>query len=152
MLHIEWPEYVDLVDELAESFIETGFIDQFDRILAIPRGGLIPGVMLSHKLQIPLSALERPSDVQDRVIIVDDILDTGSTLIDVFRRCPTVNLRSICIAVVIEKPVGRARILKYFGNAQSRPSVIGAEQYDGSRGWVVFPYELSKTEIENEKQ
>jgi hypoxanthine phosphoribosyltransferase len=48
---------------------------EFDNIYAIPRGGYMLAIPLSHKLNMPL--VNKPSS---RTLIVDDILDTGKTL------------------------------------------------------------------------
>jgi uncharacterized protein len=51
-------------------------------IYAIPRGGLVIGVRLSHLLGVPLylSPEEVPSECDDHeLLIVDDISDTGNT-------------------------------------------------------------------------
>ena len=60
-------------------------------IVGISRGGLIPGVMMSHKLNVPFKPvhastrdfphwenyLPRPND--KKILIVDDICDSGET-------------------------------------------------------------------------
>lgn len=48
----------------------------FQGIYAIPRGGLVPAVCLSHRLDLPL--LSEP--IPGKTLIVDDIADTGKTL------------------------------------------------------------------------
>lgn len=48
---------------------------KYSSIYAIPRGGLILGVYLSHMLNIPLVRVIEPN-----TLVVDDICDTGSTL------------------------------------------------------------------------
>lgn len=59
-------------------------VNNVEFIAGIPRGGLIPAVLLSHKYGIPYIGLESakklPSDVKKKVIVVDDIADTGNTL------------------------------------------------------------------------
>lgn len=47
---------------------------EFDGIYAIPRGGLIPGVYLSHLLTLPL--LTCPTN---NTLLVDEISDNGGT-------------------------------------------------------------------------
>ena len=47
----------------------------FESIYAIPRGGLVLGVYLSHRLGLPM--VEKPTK---RCIICDDIADTGKTV------------------------------------------------------------------------
>ena len=76
-IYIDWNEFDNLVTELAISvnFKLTGI----NYIHGIARGGLIPAVMLSHKLNIPYvdSIINlNPNEV----LVVDDIADSGKTL------------------------------------------------------------------------
>ena len=51
----------------------------YEGVYAVPRGGLITGVMLSHKLNLPF--IDRlQSYYGKKFLIVDDIADTGETL------------------------------------------------------------------------
>lgn len=56
----------------------------YDGVYGIPRGGLVPAVMLSHALAIPLvlnvEEVWRLKSENKCVLIVDDISDTGDTL------------------------------------------------------------------------
>ena len=56
---------------------------QFDFVVGLSRGGLIPAVMLSHFFDKPFYALNKPYDTElpstGRALIVDDINDTGKT-------------------------------------------------------------------------
>ena len=73
---ITWDYIETAVDNIA-SQVESSELN-IEYILGMPRGGLIPAVMLSHKLNIPLF---RPGMVlNNKVLIVDDICDSGSTL------------------------------------------------------------------------
>ena len=53
-------------------------------VSGIPRGGLIPAVMMSHAFDIKYisysSAKLLPADLRKRTLVVDDIADTGHTL------------------------------------------------------------------------
>jgi hypoxanthine phosphoribosyltransferase len=74
---ISW-NYIDVAtDELAKKIKESNL--DIDYIAGLPRGGLIPAVLLSHKLNIPLYTHHGdPSGF--KILIVDDICDTGETL------------------------------------------------------------------------
>jgi hypoxanthine phosphoribosyltransferase len=50
---------------------------RFDAIYAVPRGGMIPAVLLSHMLKIPIKTDET---WVERLLVVDDIADTGETI------------------------------------------------------------------------
>lgn len=46
----------------------------------MPRGGLIPAVMISHRLGIPFVSQANIKDIFGNILIVDDICDSGKTL------------------------------------------------------------------------
>ena len=85
-------------------------------IYAVPRGGLVPAVYLSHRLGIPLVfSPDRPGDT----LVVDDILDTGAT----YRRLS-----------------GAAAYYAVLLARKALPKVIYGRMYDGP--WVEFPWEV----------
>jgi hypoxanthine phosphoribosyltransferase len=60
-----------------------------DYIVGLTRGGLVPGVMLSHYLDVPFYALNKDESnlwmAEDalegkNILVIDDINDTGTTL------------------------------------------------------------------------
>ena len=72
-IYISWKFVQDAVDLLTFKIHKNRIA--FDGIYAIPRGGLVPGVMLSHTLKLPFLV----SPTKD-CLLVDDISDTGNTL------------------------------------------------------------------------
>jgi hypoxanthine phosphoribosyltransferase len=73
----EWDTIDDLVNTLAKGI--TNNMNDIKYIHGLSRGGLIPAVMLSHKLNIPYTPhpeLFAPW----QLLIVDDIADSGKTL------------------------------------------------------------------------
>lgn len=88
-------------------------------IIAISRGGLIPGTMLSHKLNLPLSVvsaksyegtrriLQKPTAIEGiqtewfrqhdhaRTLVVDDVVDTGETYLAIKRELSDIPYVSI---------------------------------------------------------
>ena len=68
--YVDWDEINALVFRLR---FKIGF---FKNIYGLPRGGLIPAVMLSHQLGIPMAK----GDIGPDTLIVDDICDSGETL------------------------------------------------------------------------
>jgi hypoxanthine phosphoribosyltransferase len=73
---ITWDYIETAIDNIASQVKSSGLDIQY--IFGMPRGGLIPAVMLSHKLNIPLFKFGMVLD--SKVLIVDDICDSGLTL------------------------------------------------------------------------
>jgi hypoxanthine phosphoribosyltransferase len=72
-IYLSWDDVQGLVDKLCEKII-TEF-PNIDSIYGIRRGGLIPAVMVSHKLDLPWTYVMLPN-----TLVIDDIADTGETL------------------------------------------------------------------------
>ena len=73
--YLNWITIENLVNTLHRVIIESE--KKFDNIYGLPRGGLIPAVMLSHKMKIPLI---QQKEITSNTLIVDDICDSGETL------------------------------------------------------------------------
>ena len=68
---ISWENINEAIEIIAKQ-IEDSKI-HYEVLYGLARGGLVPAVMLSHRLNIPM--------VRNKaVLIVDDISDTGETL------------------------------------------------------------------------
>ena len=74
-VYLTWKDIEDAIESIAYR-IKTSNIE-INSISGLPRGGLIPAVMLSHKLNIPLHSL---GTVVGNILVVDDICDSGETL------------------------------------------------------------------------
>ena len=88
-LWYDWKEMRRDVNTLCRDIT----LDKFDPqvIVGISRGGLLPGVMMSHWLQKPFKPVKAslrdfpewedylPKKTDERVLIVDDICDSGET-------------------------------------------------------------------------
>lgn len=70
---LSWDDINILVEDLCHTIASSGV--QVKSIAGIKRGGLIPAVMISHKLHIPY--VDR---INKDTLVVDDICDTGETL------------------------------------------------------------------------
>ena len=95
ILKLTWDNIDFLTQCLTEQIKNKNM--QFDCVLALGRGGLIPGAMLSYKLDIKnlqnfgintrhddgkyLETLiyQKPSTITGNVLVVDDINDSGKT-------------------------------------------------------------------------
>ena len=119
-----------------------------DVVVGINRGGCIPGILLSHKLNVPhlpldvrlrdhtddnrpdLSLLFRLLREEKKVLIIDDINDTGATF------------------DYILSEFGSRENFKYAAIYNNTPSVFDSVSYsayninkDQNPVWLVFPWE-----------
>ena len=72
-IQVSWWDMSDLIKDLAEKIPFE--VPLADSIYGIPRGGLIPAVMLSHKLGLPMVNV-----IGKNTLVVDDMSDSGVTL------------------------------------------------------------------------
>jgi len=72
-VYLSWDDINILVEDLCQTIAASGA--EIKSITGIQRGGLIPAVMISHKLHIPFV-----SRINKDTLVVDDICDTGETL------------------------------------------------------------------------
>lgn len=100
-LWVNWREYHRLIERLALSIYDSGW--EFDQILCLARGGLRVGDVLSRLFDRPLAILSTSSyrgqggteqgeliisasisstagPLQGKVLVVDDLADSGATL------------------------------------------------------------------------
>ena len=100
-LRVSWDEYHRAIEELAALVHRSGW--KFDQILCLARGGLRPGDVLSRLFNVPLAILSTSSyreeagskqgelaiashvtvptgTLEGRVLLVDDLVDSGVTL------------------------------------------------------------------------
>jgi hypoxanthine phosphoribosyltransferase len=108
-LHVSWDEYNRLVERLALTVYESGRV--FNQIICVARGGLRVGDVLSRIFELPLAILSTHSyttkggtirgelviaehmtmtrpRLGDRVLLVDDMVDSGHTLEAVHKELP----------------------------------------------------------------
>ena len=72
-VYLEWPEIHECVNILCSKIIND--YPNIDSVMGLPRGGMIPAVLISHQLDIPF--VLHPGK---NTLVVDDINDTGETL------------------------------------------------------------------------
>jgi hypoxanthine phosphoribosyltransferase len=105
-LHVSWDEYHAAIERLAVGLRDSGW--EFNQIICVARGGMRVGDVLSRLFRVPLAIMATRSytgeagmergeiavarhitmttdALGDRVLLVDDLVDSGVTL-DVVRR------------------------------------------------------------------
>ena len=75
---ISWGDINAAVEILAGRITSSGL--KLAAIGGLPRGGLVPAVMLSHKMGVPFVSQANIAKVPGNILIVDDICDSGETL------------------------------------------------------------------------
>lgn len=123
-----WIELENAVNDITTQIKEENY--QIDVIYGIPRGGLIVAVLLSHKLDKPL--ILDPLTAQDkRILIVDDISDTGKTFLKLFDKLDPREMAYRPITAAIHFKPGSRFV----------PDIYHKETED----WIVYPWETSET-------
>ena len=118
-----------------------------DLILSVNRGGCIPGVYLSHGLKLPHKVIDLQlrdgTNIPDsnsvknlkinskKILIIDDINDTGSTFIHLNRIINANNTKKYFACLI--NNIGSKFQVEFYGrsiNKVEKPS------------WYVFPWEI----------
>ena len=129
--------------QIEDQMVHSNWIP--DIVLGINRGGCIPGVYLSHRLKRPhevldvrlrdhtatpnLDVLEKLAQKQNKILIIDDINDTGAT----FR-------------YILDK-FGKTKNIKFADVINNKPSPVQMDyrgyeiNKDENPQWIVFPWE-----------
>ena len=113
-LYLSWNDIERSVDELCVKIQES--LLPINSVHGLARGGYIPAVMISHKLNIPYS-----TTILRDTLVIDDICDSGETL----DKSP-----GLYHAVLHYKP--HTSIFK--------PTLWAEEMGDE---WIVYPWERS---------
>ena len=120
---------------------------KIDIILSVNRGGCVPGVYLSHGLKLPHKVIDlqlrEGTNVPDsnsvknlkinskKILIIDDINDTGSTFIHLNRIINANNTKKYFACLI--NNIGSKFQVEFYGrsiNKVEKPS------------WYVFPWEI----------
>ena len=117
-IYLSWDDISDLVNKLCEKIITEQ--PNIDSVFGLKRGGLIPAVMVSHKLSLPWSDVMYPN-----TLVIDDICDTGVTL---------KNTIGVYTAVLHYKP----------HTSCYKPNIY-AQMHEGDE-WVIYPWERKDSE------
>lgn len=126
---------------------------KFDKIVGISRGGLIPATCMGYLLSLPVTSLQWQTrslntnqdfvslnsllDKKDRLLIVDNIIDSGRTFYEImchilFNR-PAYPLNNIVFSALLK------RKKQDYSLPNSMLVIIGNEIENGP--WVNFPWD-----------
>ena len=115
-VYLEWSEIHECINILCKKIITD--YPNIDSVMGLPRGGLIPAVLISHELNLPF--VLHPGK---NTLVVDDINDTGHTL----SKAP-----GAYWAVLHNKPTSKFKDCIY-------AKEVGDQ-------WIVYPWEREDSE------
>lgn len=146
-LPITWSEYHKTVQKLAATILDSA--KPYDEIVAISRGGLTLGHLLSDLLRIPVATItiQSYSDIQaqgelviteklskpirnKRILLVDDVSDSGKTLVRAIAYLKRFGPAEVTTVTMFFKPQSVHRP-DYFAKTTTK--------------WIIFPYEPAET-------
>jgi len=151
--YLSWDDICRLIDRIVPQV--TG---RFDALIAITRGGIVPGGLLSERLRIPQvfvasvfffheedDALDWPIFLQfpydnllhgKRILVVDDIWDTGVTITNVRER----------ILQAGGEPV--TLVLHFRPSSSTVPPDQSPDIYgDQTENYIVYPWEPERGKL-----
>ena len=111
-----------LVDTLCEKI--TNELPEVTSIHGIARGGLIPAVMISHKLGLPWSDRILPT-----TLVIDDIADSGHTL-----------KNKVCMFTAT---------LHYKPHTSCFKPDVYADLHEGDE-WIIYPFERNDSDAKQD--
>jgi len=116
--NVTWKEIDTYINKIMKDLngVSLGLKD----IYAVPRGGFIPAVILSNKLDLPLEF--NRYKIRNHTLVVDDIEDSGNTI----RELKSVKPNAV-YAVLFSK--------------QDKPNVNYYAKKVSMDTWVKFPWE-----------
>lgn len=120
-VYLTWEQVEKFVNIVKNKYVLE---EPFTGVYGLPRGGLVLAVMLSHKLNIPL--LAAPSD---GCLIVDDICDSGESLLHYFQNSSGRSKKRYTIATLVYKE----NLLGVVPDCYLIPET--------DDHWIVFPWE-----------
>ena len=116
LLYCTWDHLDKLIMDIKMHLEDTKYVN----IAGIPRGGLIPAVMLSHATGLPLVPI---GEAKGNTIIVDDIVDSGETVSSFMN--------------------AGYRVVALYERYTAKHKPEFAPHFLAADNWIVFPWESS---------
>ena len=122
---LRWDGVEVLVKKLCDKITRSN-LDIKD-IWGLPRGGLIPAVMVSHKLGIPMTK----GTITPDTLIIDDICDSGVTLANFYETYQDEFSFPFYL---------KTAVLHYKPQTSVFEPTLFANQWS-SNNWIIYPWE-----------
>ena len=144
-IKLSWDEMCESCEDIVEKIKDTGVA--IDTVVAIARGGVIPGSIIARAINAKLQVIKASSYGEDNkrgdleadtvfadgnVLLVDDICDSGNTLNHIERNVvPYSSNSKIYTSAIYYKP-----------NKLHDPDFWSRILPNDPPVWVIFPWEL----------
>ena len=119
-VYFSWRKVEQLLVTFCDAISKKGI--KFNGVYGLPRGGLCPAVMISHRLHLPLLAAPAKG-----CLVVDDIADSGKTL------QPYIDKQYFLMVLVVKY---KSSVLPDYAGWHPK-----ARQSREEDAWIVFPWE-----------
>ncbi|ACL10804.1 phosphoribosyltransferase [Desulfurococcus amylolyticus 1221n] len=151
IIYIPWSKAIELCYRLASMILDSG--KRYDTVIAVSRGGLIPARIISDVLGVedlvvlrsklwgiggkirsePEISIHEPPDFKNRkVLVVDEVVDTGATLTRITRLIRDLGADLVETAVV-----------HYKSTSSFKPDYY-VEKID-EWAWIFYPWSFTET-------
>jgi len=122
---LSWDDVEVLVKKLCNKITQSNLDIKY--IWGLPRGGLIPAVMVSHKLGIPMTK----GTITPDTLIIDDICDSGVTLANFYKTYQDEFAFPFDL---------KTAVLHYKPQTSVFEPTLFANQWS-SNNWIIYPWE-----------
>jgi uncharacterized protein len=121
---VSWFDVETQISTLVDQIRTSGFIPKC--IYGVSRGGLVPGVMLSHRMNIPFEPLAAGESIKDSrdCLIIDDLFDSGTTIKKLASKNPFARFATL-----------------YFNDMRVNDDIEYFGDFYSGHHWLIFPWE-----------
>ena len=151
VVYVSWSKAVEMCYRLAEKILESN--EEFDSLVAVSRGGLIPARIVSDALNLdrvyvirskfwgvggtiadkPLIEVHEKIDVRGgKVLVIDEVVDTGLTLKNICKLLGKMGASTV-----------KTGVLHYKSRSVFKPDYY--VEYVRDWVWIFYPWSLSET-------
>lgn len=113
--YVDWKQIDNIIKEFIRYLNKRN--NKYSGVYGPPRGGLIPAVLLSYKMNLPL--LTTPTN---NCIIIDDICDSGKTM-ELYGRYDKDKYIKLCLFATKKTK----HLINFYGELTNK--------------WIIFPWE-----------
>lgn len=137
-LIVSWEAFICYAEKLCKEIEQTY---DFDYVYGIPRGGLVLGTIISHYFNKPFKLSISPNlvDKVHRYLVVDDLVQTGTTLL---KFSDHYNQRIKYRTAVIHQKT----------SARFHPDYVIEKEIIPDNNWIIYPYEKQDVDPLEETQ